>query len=64
MTLERYTIPDIAAELDVRPNTVSGYRSRNQMPMPSGYVGRTPYWTPATIEPWINQQRTRRKHQR
>lgn len=62
MSLERYTIPDIAAALDVRPNTVSGYRSRKQMPAPTGMVGRTPYWSARTIEPWIEQQRTRRKH--
>lgn len=62
MTLERYTIPDIAAALDVRPNTVSSYHSRKQMPTPSGYVGRTPWWSPADIGPWIDQQRANRRH--
>lgn len=58
---DRYTIPDIATALDVRPNTVSSYRSRGQMPTPTGYVGRTPWWSPADIEPWIEQQRQNRK---
>jgi hypothetical protein len=29
------------------------------MPKPSGHVGRTPYWTPAKIEPWIERERKR-----
>ena len=60
--MKRYTIPDIARELDVRPNTVSAYRSRGQMPAPTGYVGRTPWWSPADIEPWLEQQRANRRH--
>ena len=51
--MNTYTIPDVARALDVRPNTVSSYNSRGQMPEPSGHVGRTPYWTPEDIEPWI-----------
>ena len=53
MTLERYTIPDIAAALGVKPNTVSSYHSRGQMPEATGKVGRTPWWAPEDIEPWI-----------
>jgi hypothetical protein len=39
-----------------------GYRSRKQMPEPTGVVGRTPYWTDAAIGPWIERQKARRKH--
>ena len=57
MSSDRYTIPDIAAALGVKPNTVSAYSSRRQMPEPSGRVGRTPYWLPGDIEPWIEGYR-------
>lgn len=51
--MNRYTIPDLAAALGVKPNTVSSYNSRRQMPAPTGHVGRTPYWDAPDIEPWI-----------
>lgn len=55
-------MPDIARELGLRVETVHGYRSRKQMPEPTGVIGRTPYWTDATIGPWIERQKARRKH--
>ena len=57
-----WTMPDIADELDLRVETVHGYRSRKQMPEQSGIIGRTPYWTDAAIGPWIERQKARRKH--
>lgn len=60
--MTRWTMPDIADELDLRVETVHGYRSRKQMPEPTGIVGRTPYWMDAAIGPWIERQKARRKH--
>ena len=60
--MNRWTMPDIARELGLRVETVHGYRSRKQMPEPTGVIGRTPYWTDATIGPWIERQKARRKH--
>ena len=60
--ITRWTMPDIARELDLRVETVHGYRSRQQMPEPTGVIGRTPYWTDAAIGPWIERQKARRKH--
>ena len=57
-------MPDIARELGLRVETVHGYRSRKQMPEPTGVIGRTPYWTDATIGPWVERQKARRKHVR
>lgn len=48
-----WTMQDIAAELGLAPSTVWAYRTRGQMPAPTGMVGRTPYWDAADIEPWI-----------
>ena len=62
MSPRRWTMPDIARELGLRVETVHGYRSRKQMPEPTGVTGRTPYWTDATIGPWIERQKARRKH--
>lgn len=57
-----WTMPDIARELGLRVETVHGYRSRKQMPDPTGVIGRTPYWTESAIRPWIERQKNRRKH--
>ena len=58
--MTRWTMPDIARKLGLRVETVHGYRSRKQMPEPTGIVGRTPYWTDAAIGPWIERQKARR----
>ena len=52
-TATQLTTADIAARIRVEPSTVRSNHSREQMPAASGYVGRTPYWTPEDIEPWI-----------
>lgn len=62
--MTRWTMPEIARELGLRVGTLHGYRSRRQMPDPTGMVGRTPYWSDRTIGPWIAQQKQRRKHEK
>lgn len=56
-----YTTEDVAAALGIAPSTVRAYGTRGQMPAPTGRLGRTPYWNPEDIEPWIE---ARRKHLR
>jgi DNA-binding transcriptional MerR regulator len=51
--VKHLTTEDVAAVLGVAASTVRAYNSRGQMPEPSGHVGRTPYWTPEDVEPWI-----------
>ena len=62
--MKRLTTEDVAARLGVATSTVRAYRSRQQMPAPTGVIGRTPYWTDAAIAPWIERQKARRKHLR
>lgn len=57
--MKHLTTEAIAARLGVAPSTVRAYKARKQMPKPSGYVGRTPYWTPAKIDAWIERERRR-----
>jgi predicted DNA-binding transcriptional regulator AlpA len=54
-----WTMPDIAEELGLARSTVEAYRSREQMPAPTGTVGATPYWRPEDIEPWMRSRPTR-----
>lgn len=51
-----WTIEDVAAHWNVKPETVRSYRSRKKGELPDAdrKVGRTPVWYPATI---INFQR-------
>lgn len=53
------TTEDVAAALNVAPATIRAYNARGQMPPPSGRIGRTPYWHPDDIEPWLEQRRAR-----
>lgn len=55
--VKHLTTADVAAALGVAASTVRAYNARQQMPEPSGHVGRTPYWTPEDIEPWIEGYR-------
>lgn len=50
------TIADVAARLGVTTSTVRAYLAREQMPAASGRIGRTPYWEPEAIEPWLAQR--------
>jgi predicted DNA-binding transcriptional regulator AlpA len=53
---ELYTTARVAEALGIAESTVRAYTARGQMPAPSGHVGRTPYWTPEDIEPWITSR--------
>ena len=55
--MNHYTTADVAAALGVAASTVRAYNARGQMPEPTGHVGRTPYWVPEDIEPWIEGYR-------
>lgn len=52
MTDEQWTVADVAAYWRISPGTVRGYLSRGHMPPADGYLGRTPWWRPETIEGW------------
>lgn len=56
VTMNVYTVADIAELLGIEPATIRSYASRGQMPAPSGKVGRTPYWDKDDIEPWIAER--------
>lgn len=47
-----WTTDDVATFLGVQRDTVSSYRSRQQMPKPDRTFGRTPLWRPETIKMW------------
>lgn len=57
------TTADVAAALGVAASTVRAYNARQQMPAPTGRLGRTPWWDADELEPWIEQQRANRKRQ-
>lgn len=50
------TIEDVAAALEVKPSTISGYRSRGLMPEPDGQLGKTVWWWEATIVAWLDER--------
>lgn len=58
---EQWTVADVATRLGVKESTVRAYVSRGQMPAPSGRLGRTPYWTPKDLEPWLGGRRRKEK---
>lgn len=49
--VEWWTREEVAGHCGVAPDTIGGYRSRQQMPAPT-YVGRTPMWRKDEIEAW------------
>lgn len=48
----QWSVAEVAAYLGVKPRTVTAYHARGQMPPADGYVGRSPWWWPATIKAW------------
>lgn len=51
--VEQWSVADVASYLGVTRSTVTAYKARaGQMPEPDGFVGRTPWWHPATIRAW------------
>lgn len=52
MSNEFMTLTEVAKHLSLSIGTVSAYRSRGRMPEPDLQYGRTPLWSPATIDKW------------
>jgi hypothetical protein len=48
------TIADVALRLNVAHSTIRAYLARGQMPAATGYLGRTPWWAPEDIDPWLD----------
>ena len=48
-----YGVEDVAAAAGIAGGTVRSYLAREQMPAPSGSVGRSPYWWPGDIAEWV-----------
>jgi predicted DNA-binding transcriptional regulator AlpA len=57
------TIADVAQLAGVTHSTLRAYLAREQMPQPSGRIGRTPYWMPETIQPWLDARASREQVQ-
>lgn len=53
------TIGDVAHLAGISASTVRAYLAREQMPPATGKIGRTPYWEPEAIEPWLAERATR-----
>lgn len=51
------TTAEVAAVLELNPQTVYTYVSRGSFPAPDGYLGATPWWRPATVEEWQASRR-------
>lgn len=49
---------DVAAYLGIKPNSVSAYLTREQIPAPT-YFGGSPMWRRTTIEAWREPGRRR-----
>ncbi len=56
---DQLTTDQAAALAGISPASWREYRRRGTVPGPDGYVGRTPWWSSATIEGWIASRRTR-----
>jgi predicted DNA-binding transcriptional regulator AlpA len=48
------TIADVAHLAGISHSTLRAYMTREQVPAPTGHIGRTPYWAPDTIQPWLD----------
>ena len=49
---QQWTTDEVAEHLGVSKATVWAYRSRGEMPEPTGMLGRTPWWDAAVIIAW------------
>jgi len=50
---EQLTTEQVAALAGITPASLREYRRRGAVPGPDGYLGRTPWWHPATIKAWL-----------
>jgi hypothetical protein len=49
---DRLTTTDAAALIGVTPASWRKYVSDGRAPKPDGYLGRTPWWWPETVQQW------------
>jgi predicted DNA-binding transcriptional regulator AlpA len=50
------TNTDIAKLTGLKIETLHTYRSRNTLPEPDKYMGRTPVWKLETIQSWVSDR--------
>jgi predicted DNA-binding transcriptional regulator AlpA len=50
------TLSEVARIVGLPITTVSAYRSRGRMPEPDVTYGRTPLWSDATVQEWIEKR--------
>jgi hypothetical protein len=50
------TVEDIAETLGVQVGSVRQYLTRGEAPAPDGYLGRTPWWRPETVDAWLTSR--------
>lgn len=53
---EWLTASDLAEMLNLKYQTIFTYRSRNTLPEPDSYIGRTPIWKKETVQEFINKK--------
>jgi predicted DNA-binding transcriptional regulator AlpA len=53
---EWLTNTDIAKLTGLKVQTLHTYRSRNTLPEPDKYMGRTPVWKSETIKNWASSR--------
>lgn len=54
--VEWWSVPEVAAYLDCKPNTVRAYLARGQMPESTKF-GNSPMWRREEIEAWAATRR-------
>lgn len=54
-----YDYAMIAAATGHNAQTLRVMQARGRMPKPDYRLGQSPGWDPATIEPWINENRNK-----
>lgn len=59
LALSALSVEDVARLLQVAPSTVRSYLSRGEMPAADRLIGRSPVWSPSTIEAWQAGRRGR-----
>lgn len=51
------TTKQVAERAGITVGSVRQYRYRGRFPEPDGFVGRTPWWKPATVRQWLKTRR-------
>ncbi|SFB93786.1 MerR family transcriptional regulator [Streptomyces aidingensis] len=55
-----WSYKEIAAHIQVQPDTVRSYRKHGHLPPPDVVERGRPYWYPETIRKWVTQRPGRR----